>query len=129
MSTTDTPVIGYKLREDAEFEGGVIDIGRPESFDVAAALEEGNGVIVIDATDTAAAWHLDNYPPLERVAVEDDAEVLAALRKELEARTVADLRELVETVERDRGPPVDVKEPGNKPELIDALVHVYTTEQ
>lgn len=55
------------------FTGGIIRAGDSE-LDVAKALEEGNGVIVVDDKDPAAIVALDNYVALKRVAVPEGAE-------------------------------------------------------
>jgi hypothetical protein len=56
---------------------GVIALG-DSSLDVRAALEQGDGVIVVPDHDTATIARLDDYPALKRVSarsVPDDAPV------------------------------------------------------
>lgn len=54
------------------FLGGIVSIDDARDLDVAAALEEGNGRIVVDDSDLMAINVLDAYPALKRVGAEDD---------------------------------------------------------
>lgn len=61
------------------------------TFDVAAALRDGNGKIVVTDADPYLLNVLDNYDALKRVAL-GDAD-LAAVRSSYEGRILADLRD------------------------------------
>jgi hypothetical protein len=79
--------IGYALREEFRgtvvqrvdeddpgnevnlFQGGVLNIG-DKDLNVAEALEEGDGVIVVEDLDPRVSTALDGYPALERVPVD-----------------------------------------------------------
>jgi hypothetical protein len=50
---------------------GVLAVG-DSSIDVRAALQEGDGVLVVPDSDTVTQVVLDEYPPLKRVAVPDE---------------------------------------------------------
>lgn len=79
-------LIAYTLREEfagtveqettdgvvdvPRYSGGVIRAGELD-IDVPEELLAGDGYIVIDARSQSAAVHLDEYPPLMRVAVPD----------------------------------------------------------
>lgn len=82
------------------FTGGVIVIPDDrldsDSFDVRARLDEGDGVIVVDANDVGVINALDEYPPLKRVAVPDGATVTSSLDglKVADLRRQAELRDL-----------------------------------
>lgn len=67
--------VAFQARElDGEpISGGSVAIGDGETLDVAAALEEGNGTITVDA-DSAEAHALSTYPGVKRVAVPEDAQ-------------------------------------------------------
>jgi len=102
-----TSTIGYALR--AEYDGTVEDFDGQTSptflggvlavdghdFDVRAELEQGSGTITVDANNVALINALDEYAPLKRVAVDEnagepitghDAKPVAELREELRRR-------------------------------------------
>jgi hypothetical protein len=59
--------------EVPKFSGGVVSIGNEgESLDIAEALEEGGGEIVVSDTDQRAVIALDEYPALKRLRTSDD---------------------------------------------------------
>lgn len=68
----------YELRADyapdspTPFLGGVVTIG-DASLSIADALEQGDGRIVVDASDGAITAVLDAYPALKRTSAGDDA--------------------------------------------------------
>lgn len=49
------------------FGGGLLNIDDTRDLNVAEALEAGDGIIVVDDSDTLAIARLDAYPPLKRV--------------------------------------------------------------
>jgi hypothetical protein len=57
-------------QEVPAYTGGVIAVGDGE-FDLGAALDEGDGTIVVDDADYALVNALDEYPALKRVAAPD----------------------------------------------------------
>lgn len=72
--TGDTPDDGdgLKVIEVPLYSGGLINIGPDDEtgdLNVAEALEEGDGIIVVDDVDPRAIAALDEYPPLKRVPV------------------------------------------------------------
>lgn len=58
------------------FSGGVIGIGGDRSFDVREALTDGGGTIVVADVDEGLITALDEYPPLKRVPVPENAEAI-----------------------------------------------------
>lgn len=96
-------------REVPKFAGGTFAIGEGETFDVAAELEEGEGVIVVDDRDQVLVMALDEYPALKRVAVPEGREPL----REYDGQSVGTLRAEC----RRRGLAVG----GTKPQLIERL--------
>lgn len=81
------------------YSGGLINIGPDDEtgdLNVGEALEEGDGVLVVDDNDPRVVNALDEYPPLKRVPVPAGREVDlgyadrndADLRAELERRGV-----------------------------------------
>lgn len=72
------PETGEELDEPVRvggFEGGTIGIPPlGETFDVAAALEEGDGLIVVNPDNAPQlVQQLDDYPPLKRTQAPPDA--------------------------------------------------------
>ena len=64
--------VAYAAREGGEkLTGGTVAIGDSETFDVAAALEEGNGTITVDA-DSPESHALDAFPGVKRTTVPDN---------------------------------------------------------
>lgn len=98
---------------DAELFGGSVTLGDGTSYDVAAALAEGNGIIVTD--DERLIDALDAYVPLKRAVVPEDQRGYDGMKKpdlvaEIEKRNADDTRENV-----------DVDLDANKETLISAL--------
>jgi hypothetical protein len=84
--------ITYRLRPEVDtdgFLGGVLAVPGGD-IDVKKALDDGNGLIVIDDHEHGKAVVLDDYPPLERVA---DAESATSATQPPE--TVRDLLQAV----------------------------------
>lgn len=107
----------FELREDVDSElfGGSITLGDGTAWDVGAALEEQNGIIVAD--DLALIAALDAYPALKRTAVPAgalgwDSKTVSDLEAEIESRNAG----------RDDDDKIEVAPPGNKAELVAALV-------
>lgn len=85
--------IAYALRaEHADsFGGAVICIGpNGEALDTKAALEEGDGKIVVSDNDQWTISKLDEHPQFKRVAVPDEPEVVVDRFEEM---TVPQLRD------------------------------------
>lgn len=101
------------------FTGGLLHVGTDgEELDVKAALEAGDGVIVVDpATSPILLTRLDEYPALKRVPVPAGA---APLTGGYADRTAAELRDELKR----RG----ITGAGStaKPELVTALEHIDT---
>lgn len=79
------------------YSGGLIRLDADRELNVAEALDEHDGVIVVDDADQSALVALDGYLPLKRAAVPEGAEPVvgdydsrtnAVLRDELERRGV-----------------------------------------
>jgi hypothetical protein len=95
--------IGYALR--AEYDGTVEDFdGQPSpiflggvlavdghDFDVRAELDKGNGTIVVDEANVILVNTLDEYAPLKRVSVSDDAPAITSYDERPVAELKADL--------------------------------------
>lgn len=93
--------IAYGLRAEYEgtveqdgaqvprYLGGLIALGEGRDLDVAQALRDGAGTIVIEETDTLAVVALDAYAPLKRVPAHDAD---ATIPSQYADRPVADLR-------------------------------------
>ncbi len=110
--------IAYGLRaahlsDGAEpFLGALIRIGESRDLNVAEALEQGDGRIVVAAEDYVAVNALDAFTALKRLPAEDDdAGALAVSR--WDKLLVGPLREALAT----RSLPTT----GNKPELVALL--------
>jgi hypothetical protein len=71
---------------------GVISLG-DSSLDVRAALEQGDGVIVVPETDTATIARLDDYPALKRVSAKK-APKDAPVTDRFEQMTASELRDV-----------------------------------
>lgn len=82
--------VAFSLRADhvEDYLGGVLAVGN-SSVDVKAALDQGDGVIVVPDTDHQLVAILDDYPPLKRVPVPEEP---AAVVDPLEDLSVAELR-------------------------------------
>jgi hypothetical protein len=64
--------VAFTARESGEpMTGGTVATGDGETLDVAAALEEGNGTITVDA-DSPTALALDAFPGVKRTTVPDN---------------------------------------------------------
>lgn len=94
--TVDLEVDG-EAQTVPKFGGGLIRTGADSEIELREALDEGDGVIVVDDTDNAAIVALDGIVALKRVAVPEGAETIAggyedrdnsALRAELNRRGV-----------------------------------------
>lgn len=110
--------VAYALRADYQdrFAGGVLNAGG-ESFDVAAALKDGNGAILVDTTTAhgqTLADVLDGYPALKRTTV--TAAQDAATDQPPDGDDLAELtkQQLLELPEADRIP-------GAKSKTVDDL--------
>jgi hypothetical protein len=78
--------------EVPRFLGGVIAAGADSDIDVAEALEEGGGRIVLDEdADPRAITALDEYPPLKRVGSSEGDELTVPYSK----RKADDLRKVL----------------------------------
>lgn len=73
------------------YTGGVIVVG-DRDLNVREALDEGDGTILIEERNAAAAAALDGYLPLKRVKAPADAEPTLTLGDSYEDVTVAELR-------------------------------------
>lgn len=83
------------------FGGAVLCVGpNGEALDTAAALEAGNGVIVVPAHDSYAINALDEHPQFKRVAVPSENPPEPVDR--FEGMTVAQLREEAQRLNIDK---------------------------
>ena len=73
------------------YTGGVIVVG-DRDLNVREALDEGDGTIIIEERNVAAAAALDGYLPLKRVTAPAGAEPTLTLGDSYEDVTVAELR-------------------------------------
>jgi hypothetical protein len=116
---TVTAVVDGREQELPRFTGGLVNIGpsleAPDkgdrTLDLRAELDAGDGVIVVDESDTGAVLALDESPALKKVAVPERAKDLGAP----ERRTVAELKAELER----RGVPIPVD--ARKPDLLNLL--------
>lgn len=137
-STPDSPEgDGLKLLEVPVYSGGVIKTGFDEDLDVGLELEEGDGVIVVDASKASLVLALDEHPALKRVPAPADADAVAgyerqtseALGTELERRGVTVGKALkddrVAALERLDGYPIGTLDPDNPPTVESVLAGDY----
>ncbi len=94
------PAVTFTLKETAtDYAGGILAVNGSD-FDVAAALEEGDGSIV--TTDPFLIVALDEYPVLERLAPVDvdtaDYKALQARAKALDLKATGTRDELEERI-------------------------------
>lgn len=112
----------FELREDvdAKLFGGSVTLGDGTSFNVGEVLSENDGLIVTEDPSLIAA--LDVYPALKRAAVPANATPLEA-DVDWSTKTVDELRAEIEKRNADRDDDeIEVAPPGNKPELVAAIV-------
>lgn len=67
--------VAFRLTKDAEkakFSGGSVSVGDGETFDIGAALQEGNGTIRVDE-GSAEERALNDHPALARGEAEKPA--------------------------------------------------------
>lgn len=121
--------VAYELREDhagtvtqnidgqdvevPRFLGGLITVAPGGELNVADALEEGNGVIVVDDRDAGHIAALDAYPALKRTKAPAGAEAITGTSSGYDAKSRDDLRDEAKR----RGLPAS----GTKGELVEAL--------
>ena len=86
----------YQPTDDGEprFGGGQLARSDGSTFDLAEALEEGDGVIVVSGADHNLTTLLDSHPALKRIGVPDGA---SPTTTPYEARNVPTLREDLRT--------------------------------
>lgn len=87
--------IGYALRAEYRdgYLGGVLAVGTG-SLDVKAALDEGDGQIVVPEHDYLTVAVLDDYPALKRVAVKQTDDEPAPVVDRFESLTATELRDV-----------------------------------
>lgn len=86
--------IAYALRAEYldSYLGGVVAVGTG-SLDIKAALDEGDGQIVVPEDEHLTVCVLDDYPALERTTVKKPAAKAAAKKRETASPDNADTTE------------------------------------
>jgi hypothetical protein len=114
--------IAYALRagDKDTFAGAVLCVGpNGESLDTAAALNDGDGVIVVPDTDTWTITALDEHPQFKRVAVPDEPAAVVDRFEEMPVHAL-----------RDEAKRLGVESPGrSRDELLESVRAAVTPDE